>query len=726
MTGPASKPEGVRLDEFAIISGGDRGGAPGRVLKQGDTFGVFDLHGDAVPDGACEHGIYHEGTRFLSRFELRFGKRRPLLLGSRISDDNTVLAIDLTNPDVVRNGERLMRRGALHLFRARLLWDGHCLERIRLSNHALHPIELPLTLVFDADYADLFEVRGTPRATRGQLFPPIVTRDSALLRYEGLDGLERRTRLAWTATADQLEENAVTFSVSLDSHEVMEVELSMAFELATVKRPAWGYEAALSSLKGEMAAREARECGVVTSNESFNRWLRRSSADLRMMLTETPSGPYPYAGIPWFSTPFGRDGILTAYEMLWAAPDVARGVLAFLAQTQATATSDDQDAQPGKIIHEMRAGEMAALGEIPFGRYYGSVDATPLFVMLAHAYYERTADRQFLDRLWPHVLAALEWMGKYGDQDGDHFIEYARRRASGLLHQGWKDSNDSIFHEDGELAEGPIALCEVQAYAYGAWTGAAWLAEARGDLARARAWHEKAAVLRERFDHAFWCDGLGTYALALDGQKRPCRVRTSNAGHCLFSGLATQPRARSVADTLMDDAMFAGWGVRTVAAGESRYNPMSYHNGSVWPHDNAIVAAGFARYGMMDRAARLVDAMLDLSTSVDDHRLPELICGFHRRRGEHPTLYPVACAPQSWAAGAVYLLLASCLGLRIDAPERRFSLHRAVLPETLEWVRLTNLTIGDARLDLLLTRHEHDVGITVLSREGDVEIVSVK
>lgn len=726
MTGPASKPGGVRLDEFAIISGGDRGGAPSRVLKQGDTFGVFDLHGDAVPEGAREHGLYHEGTRFLSRLELRFGKSRPLLLGSRISDDNTVLAVDLTNPDVVKDGRPLVRRGILHVFRARLLWDGHCLERIRLSNHALHPIELPLTLVFDADYADLFEVRGTHRASRGRLFAPSIAPDSALLRYEGLDGLERRTRLEWSAAADRVEDHGATFSVSLDPHEVREIELSIAFELGAVTRPARSYDAALSSLKGEMAALQARECGVLTSNESFNRWLRRSSADLRMMLTETPSGPYPYAGIPWYSTPFGRDGLLTAYEMLWAAPDVARGVLAFLAETQAKVVSDDQDAQPGKIIHEMRAGEMAALGEIPFGRYYGSVDATPLFVMLAHAYFGRTADRAFLDRLWPHLLAALEWMEEYGDLDGDLFIEYARRSASGLLHQGWKDSNDSVFHEDGELAEGPIALCEVQAYAYGAWTGAAALAEVRGDLARARGWRGRAAALRERFDHAFWCEPLGTYALALDGQKRPCRVRTSNAGHCLFSGLATRPRARSVADTLMDDAMFAGWGVRTVAADEPRYNPMSYHNGSVWPHDNALVAAGFARYGLGDRAARLVDAMLDLSTSVDDHRLPELICGFHRRRGEHPTLYPVACAPQSWAAAAVYLLLASCLGLRIDAPERRFSLHRAVLPEGIEWVRLTNLTIADARLDLLLTRHQHDVGITVLRREGEVEIVSVK
>ena len=721
-----ARTEGVRLDEFAIISGGDRGGAPPRVLKQGDTFGVFDLHGDSIPEGAGEHGLYHEGTRFLSRFELRFGRRRPLLLGSRISDDNTVLAVDLTNGDVVKDGRPLVPRGALHLFRARLLWDGQCLERIRLSNHALHPIELPLTLVFDADYVDLFEVRGTSRAERGRLFPPATGAEGARLRYEGLDGVERRTLLEWSRPADHVEDGSATFSISLESHEVAEIELSIILELGAASRQPKRYDAALASLKGQMAARHARECGVGSSNETFNRWLRRSSADLRMMLTDTPSGAYPYAGIPWYSTPFGRDGLITAFEMLWAAPEVARGVLAFLADTQATEVVDEQDAQPGKVIHEMRAGEMAALGEIPFGRYYGSADATPLFVMLAHAYHERTADRAFLDRLWPHVLAALEWMDTYGDPDGDRFIEYARRGGSGLLHQGWKDSNDSIFHEDGKLAEGPIALCEVQGYAYGAWEGAATLAEVRGDLARARRWRDRAEALRERFEQAFWCEALGTYALALDGEKRPCRVRTSNPGHCLFSGIVTPPHARRVAETLMDDAMFAGWGVRTVAAGEARYNPMSYHNGSVWPHDNALVAAGFARYGLMQPAARLIDAMLDLSASVDDHRLPELICGFHRRGGEHPTLYPVACAPQSWAAAAIYLLLASCLGLRIDAPERRLSLHHAVLPESLEWVRLTNLVIADARLDLLLTRHEHDVSITVVRREGEVEIVTVR
>jgi glycogen debranching enzyme len=719
--------EAIRLDEqFAIITDSERAGTPPRVLKHGDTFGVFDLHGNIDPAHAGDQGLFHAGTRFLSRFELFLGRRRPHLLSSTISEDNTLLAVDLTNPDVVRGGSIVVPRGALHVFRARLLWDGQMVERVRVANHALHPIELQIAIAFDADFADIFEVRGTRRAERGRRLADVHTGGGATLVYRGLDRVERRTRVHWSETPERADARSATFFLSLQPHAATEIELSFVCESGGESRREVKFDEALAALRSGVRGREGREIALLTSNESFNRWVRRSRADLRMLTTDTPSGPYPFAGIPWFSTPFGRDGIITALEMLWAAPEIARGVLAFLAETQATALADASDAQPGKILHETRSGEMAALGEIPFGRYYGSADATPLFVMLAGAYYERTADQAFIDRLWPHVLAALDWMETYGDADRDGFIEYERRSASGLTQQGWKDSYDSVFHADGALAEPPIALCEVQGYAYGAWLGAAALADARGDAVTATAWRARAARLQARFEEAFWCDELGTYALALDGHKRQCRVRTSNPGHCLFAGIASPARARRVADALMLDASFAGWGVRTVAAGEARYNPMSYHNGSIWPHDNALIAAGLGRYGYTSAAASIMAAMLDLSQVVDSHRLPELLCGFHRRSGEYPTLYPVACAPQAWAAGAVYMLLSACLNLHVDAPKRRVSLNRAMLPESIEWVRLSNLSIGEASIDLLLTRHAHDVGITVLSRRGEVEIVHVR
>jgi glycogen debranching enzyme len=710
-------------EQYAILSEAERTPTPLRVLKHGDSFAVFDPHGDVIEAPASEHGLFHAGTRFLSRFELLLANRQPLLLSSSISEDNAVFTADLTNPDLVKDGALVVARGLLHLFRSRVLSNGMLIEYLRVTNHALHAIEAPLSFRFDADFADIFEVRGTPRSARGQRLPDLQKSD-AVLRYRGLDGVERLTRIRPFRTPDEVDGGLLSFRIWLEPRACADIEIAVSCDVARAEPRFRRFRETLADRRGRLAFDEERACTTFTSNDAFNRWFRRSAADLRMMMTETPFGAYPYAGIPWFSTPFGRDGIITALELLWAWPEVARGVLAFLAKTQATSGNDAQDAQPGKILHEMRDGEMAALGEIPFGRYYGSADATPLFVVLARAYYERTGDLAFIDRLWPHLLAALEWMNRYGDADRDGFIEYARRSESGLVQQGWKDSWDSVFHADGTLAVPPLALCEIQGYAYAAWHGAAQLAGARGDETQAAEWRHRAAALQSRFGEAFWCEDLGTYALALDANKRPCRVRTSNPGHCLFAGIASPQHARRIAETLMSYDAFGGWGVRTVASGTPRYNPMSYHNGSVWPHDNALIAAGLSRYGFTTEASRVFTAMFDLSQAVDLHRLPELICGFHRRSGDAPTLYPVACAPQVWAAGAVYLLMQACLGMRVDACARRVSFTRAVLPEAIDWLRIMNLSIGQGSVDLLLTRHAHDVRVSVLRREGDVAIAA--
>lgn len=430
--------------------------------------------------------------------------------------------------------------------------------------------------------------------------------------------------------------------------------------------------------------------------------------------------------MPWFSTVFGRDGIITALESLWFNPTLARGVLQYLAATQATAEVPEQDAQPGKVVHEIRSGEMATLGEVPFARYYGSVDATPLFVMLAGAYHERTGDCEFSQFIWPHVVRALEWIDRYGDVDGDGFVEYSRRSARGLLHQGWKDSHDAVFHEDGTLAQPPIALCEVQGYVYAAKRAAATLAATLGDGARARELAAQAQALKRRFEEAFWCEDLGTYALALDGAKRPCRVRTSNAGHCLFTGIAHSGRAGRVAETLLAGASFTGWGIRTVAESEARYNPMSYHNGSVWPHDNALIAAGLARYCLKHEAMKILTGLFDASLFFELHRLPELFCGFPRRPGEGPTLYPVSCAPQSWASGTVFLVLQACIGLHIDGAGGKLVFSAPLLPAFLEEVRIKRLRVGRGTVDVRLTRHDDDVGINVLRREGEVSVLVAK
>jgi glycogen debranching enzyme len=444
-----------------------------------------------------------------------------------------------------------------------------------------------------------------------------------------------------------------------------------------------------------------------------------------MMTTELPTGPYPYAGVPWFNTPFGRDGILTALECLWLRPGLARGVLAYLASTQAVDVNPDQDAEPGKILHETRSGEMAAMGEMPFGRYYGSIDATPLFVLLAGAYYQRTGDIAFVRSLWPHIEAAIRWIDENGNRNENGFIAYHQSKH-GLINQGWKDSDDAIFHADGSHTIGPIALCEVQGYVYAARRAAATIATALGLQHRAEDLTMKAEGLQKSFDSAFWCEELSTYAMALDGSGKPCRIRSSNAGHCLFAGIASPEHARRVARTLLSAESFSGWGVRTIAASEAGYNPMGYHTGSIWPHDNALIASGLARYGYSEKALQILTGQFEAGMHFELLRMPELFCGFDRGPGESPVPYPVACAPQAWSAASVFLLFQACLGLEISGVERQIYFTRPQLPNTLGKLRIHNLEVAGATIDLVIERQDHDVGVSVVRRDGDIKVMVIK
>jgi glycogen debranching enzyme len=544
--------------------------------------------------------------------------------------------------------------------------------------------------------------------------------DQVVLAYTGLDRTVRTTVVRFDPAPPELAETSATYRLTLPPDEAVSLFVSIGCNAQSAAR--LPFLKSLHSATRELRAAAGGRTAVQTSNALFNEVLCRSMADLAMLVTDTAQGPYPYAGIPWYSTTFGRDGLITAMQMLWIDPRIARGVLSRLAALQATEVDPASDAEPGKILHEMRAGEMAMLGEVPFRLYYGSVDSTVLFVLLAGLYFERTGDVATLTSLWPSIEAALAWVENYGDPDHDGFLEYFRATDQGLANQGWKDSLDSVFHADGRLADGPIALAEVQGYLFAAKELAARAARALGHLDRAHTLENEARKLAEQFESAFWCPDIDMYALALDGAKQPCRVRTSNAGQVLFSGIARPDRARKVADALMGPDFFSGWGIRTVSSREARYNPMSYHNGSIWPHDNSLIALGFARYGAKHAINRLFKGMFDAAAYMDFRRLPELFCGFKRSPARGPTLYPVACSPQAWAAATPFCLLQAALGLELDPVARHVRLRNPHLPPFVDEVVLRNLTVADASADVAVHRRGDTVSLHAIETRGDVEV----
>lgn len=679
------------------------GSTGGRLfaLKQADTFLVADARGDLLGETM---GLYRSDTRVLSQFRLRLQGERPHLLGTSISRDNVFLTANLTNRPLRPLGDEGhgVPQGILHLQRRCFLWRDSLHTCLALRNYGEHTTVVSLSLDYEADFRDIFEIRGYRRHQRGEMLPADVENHGLVLAYRGLDGEVRDCRLTFSERPTDLNDCRAEFSLPLAPRDlrVLFIEVGPG---SPGHAKAGRYRSCAAAARRAM--RRSRRCGarIRTSTSLFNQWLDRASADISLLCTELSTGPFPYAGIPWFSTPFGRDGIITALQTLWLNPTLARGVLSFLSATQATSTSTFQDAAPGKILHEARRGETALLGELPFARYYGGVDTTPLFVMLAGAYARRTGDDAFIDSLWPHLVSAMEWVEGAGDSDGDGFLDYARAEPSGLANQGWKDSTDSVFHADGTFPVGPIALVEVQGYVFAASLAMAELCRMRGDLRQWERWTRAAERMRGSVEQAFWNETRGFYAMALDGAHRQCMVRASNAGHLLYVGLCRPERAARLIEQFLSTDFDTRWGIRTVASGESRYNPMTYHNGSIWPHDSALCIAGMCRYRAKRQALHMLMDTFEAAVHFD-MRLPELFCGFQRAPAEPPISYPVACLPQAWSSGAVFMLLQAFLGVQIRARERVILIDDPVLPDGINSLTLHDLRVADASLDLTFVR----------------------
>lgn len=687
------------------------------ALKDGDTFLVADHWGD-VKAGA--DGLFDKDTRLLSRFVLTVGRARPSRLSSGVTKDNVFFICHSTNRPLPPMGGRSAPAGVLHLERRRFIWDQRLFERVRVVNHGVEDILLPLAFEFDADFADIFQVRGSARARMGERHKPEIDGRRVTFSYTGLDGVKRTSCLAFSEPPARLNANRAEFMFSLPRGRSLDLFIECGLDACEQPDEArWRWHSILARLA---MRRRLRRGAVIEGgrNQGFNDWLRQSRADIALLVTDLPTGPYPYAGTPWFSTPFGRDGIITAWQMLWLDPGLAKGVLTYLASRQATETNAFMDSAPGKIMHETRGGEMSMLGEVPFALYYGGVDTTCLFIALAGAYARRTNDYETIRALWPNLIAAAGWMKDYGDSNGDGLIDYARAADTGLSNQGWKDSEDSIFHADGRFPKGPIALLEVQGYAFAAWKALAEMGAVLGD-GRAGEWANRAEALRALVEERYWMEDEGFYAIALDGDGEQCRAIGSNAGHLLFTGLPSHERARRVTRRMLTAEFRSGWGLRTLAKGQARFNPMSYHNGSVWPHDTALAAAGMARYGERRAVAMLLGEIYG-SAAHFQMRLPELFCGFVRETGEPPIAYPVACLPQAWAAGSVFLMMQSVLGLSIDAAEGLVEVNNPALPAGLDRLSITRLKVGDGVIDLHFQRLNGHVVVMPRERSGTVNL----
>jgi glycogen debranching enzyme len=717
----------IRVDsDFSIHTSSLSSRHATRVLVNGASFAVFELGGDIVKTAVEPLGFFHRDTRYLSRFELRVAGEVPYYLNSYASQENAQLRINLSNPDLnFRGEESQLPRNSIQIERNWVIAETALFHKVTLRNYARLPVEIPLDFLFEVDFADLFEVRGFKRVSRGHHFAPVVADTCVTFLYHGLDGIKRTTKLIFEPQTAALVADRASFLFVLKPDERIDLEVRIICECeessVNSKTPE-RYDHALVQRRSEIACLDARWARVTASHESLDLLLRRSTADLTTMIRSAPDGSFLMAGIPWFATLFGRDSILTSLFVLPFNPALGEGTLKTLASLQGSQVNQRRDEQPGKIVHEIRTGELAAIGEVPFARYYGSVDATPLFLWLLGRYVATTGDLQLPEQLWNSVELALNWIERWGNYDGDIYVKYLRETPHGLANQGWKDSFDAISHADGTLARAPIALCEVQSYVHAAYSSIADVAQRLGRSALAARLEERAALLRSRFMRDFWLEHEGAVALALDAEGRPCRVMSSNAGHCLITGLLDGEKAEALAERLMSEEMFTGWGVRTLSSSERRYNPMSYHNGSLWPHDNALIAAGLAHNRKRQYAIQILEGLLQAAGYLRTGSLPELFCGFSREEQLEPVPYPVACHPQAWSAASIFMMIQAMLGIEVRGFDRKLILDSPAMPAWLDWLKIENLKVGNGHVSLIVRRSPEGTSIGIIELRGDLSV----
>ena len=671
------------------------------ILKQNDVFVVSDPSGDIPAGDEAGMGLYMSDTRFLSLFELRLNGRRPILLNYSVGRAY-VATFQLVNPALEPEvGSPAIPRQSLSLRRTRFVHHGMH-ERIGLQNCNRHPVRVELELRFDADFLDIFEVRGYQPLPMGGVREPAIRDETGFIfGYRGLDGVHRSTEVVFHPMPRVGAGRAVV-PVSLKPQETFVLLVDVLPTLGDEEpRPDFHFDAELEALERRYQAWNSSSTTFATDNETLDQELCwRNLEDLRVLCDEKPTGLVPTAGVPWYAVPFGRDALITSFQTLALNPELARGSLRYLAQHQGRRVDPEREEEPGKIFHEIRFGELARLGIVPHTPYYGTVDATPLFLMLLVELLDWTGDMDMLSELFPNVLAALDWIDNYGDLDQDGFVEYAQHGAIGVRNQGWKDSHDSLV-EKGVPAPLPAALVEVQGYVYHAKAGLARIFSRVGGLrANAERLEAEAEALRKRFNNLFWMPEERYFAQALDRDKRQVSAVSSNPGHCLLSGIIDRRRADDVVNRLMAPDMFSGWGIRTLSTEAVSYNPMSYHNGSVWPHDNSLIAAGMRRYGFRREAELVARSVIEACLRFPDHRIPELYCGFFRdqRFGAGPGAYLVSCSPQAWGAGSLFHFFQTLTGVQADLTAGRLRID-PVETSLYHRLRVEGMRLGEGELD---------------------------